>query len=206
MRLPRLIRLLMSATPLPETIRAAARKTSAEEPQLLNSERIRDRFGSYGIEILEDAAGLRRANLYSGTDADTICRTYALVRTIDAAPEIDVEHGAITTGRSIGATFRAGGWTVAKKTLLTAAADLAVIDPDVTGLMRLAGSERIALHAYELIVERGDRSIHYATILELHHPDYLQQDELATLFPSGSNSTISPDTVTELLRHFELSR
>ena len=194
----------MSATHFPEPIRAAARDASAEEPQLLNSERIRDRFGSYGIEILTDSNGLRRANLYSESTAGRTCRTFALVRTIDAAAEIGAEHGAIATGRSIGATFREGGWTVAKRTLITASIDLATIDPDVTRLMQLDGTESIALHAYELIVERRDRSIHYATILELHHPEYLQENELATLFPSGGNATISPDAVTELLEHFEL--
>ncbi len=196
----------MSATSLPEPIRTAARHSAAQEPQLLNSERIRDRFGSYGIEILADAKGLRRANLYSHADAGKTCRTYALVHTLDAAPEIATEHAAIGTGRSIGATFRDSGWTVAKKTLLTGSTCLADIDPDVTLQMRLDGSERIAMHAYELIVERRDRAITYATILELHHPEYLEEDELATLFPSGTHSTISPETVTELLRHFELSR
>lgn len=196
----------MSATSIPEPILSAARNASAQEPQLLNSERIRDRFGSYGIDILADRNGLRRANLYSYAGAGKTCRTFALVRTLDAAPDIDAEHAAISSGRSIGATFRDGGWKVAKKTLLTGSTDLADVSPDVALLMRLGGSERIALHAYELIVERRNRAITYATILELHHPDYLGEEELATLFPSRTNSTISPETVAELLRHFELSR
>lgn len=196
----------MSASPIPEPIRSAARAACTREPQLLNSERIRDRFGSYGIEILADRNGLRRANLYSHADAGKTCRTFALVRTLDAAADIDAEHAAISSGRSIGATFRDSGWTVAKKTLLTGSTDLADIDPDVAQLMRLDGSEAIALHAYELIVERRNRAIRYATILELHHPDYLGEAELVTLFPSSANSTISRETVAELLRHFELSR
>ncbi len=196
----------MSASPIPEPLRTAARHASAQEPQLLNSERIRDRFGSYGIEILADANGLRRANLFSLADAGKTCRTYALVYTLDAPPEIAGEHAAIAAGRSIGATFRDSDWTVAKKTLLTGSTGLANLDPDVARQMRLDGSERVALHAYELIVERGDRAITYATILELHHPEYLEEGELERLFPSGSHSTISPETVTELLRHFELSR
>jgi hypothetical protein len=196
----------MSATAIPEPIRTAARNASAQEPQLLNSERIRDRFGSYGIEILADNNGLRRANLYSHADAGKTCRTFALVRTLDAPRDIDTEHAAIASGRSIGATFRDSGWTVAKKTLFTGNTGLADIDPDVTRLMRLAGTERVALHAYELIVERRDQAITYATILELHHPDYLGEAELRGLFPSSTHSTISPEAVTDLLRHFELSR
>ena len=196
----------MSVTPFPEPIRTAARHASAVESQRLNSERIRDRFGSYGIEILAEKKGLRRANLYSHTEAGKTCRTFALVRTLDAAPDIGGEHAAISTGRSIGATFQDSGWTVAKKTLLTGSVLLTGVDADIASLMQLDGSERIALHAYELVVERPGRAITYATILELHHPDYLGEDELTTLFPSTADSTISRDTITELLRHFELAR
>ena len=196
----------MSATPLPESIRSAAQNASALEPQLLNSERIRNRFGSYGIDILTDQHGLRRANLYSLADTGKTCRTFAIVRTLDPAPEIDYEHGAISSGRSIGATFRDSGWTVAKKTLFTGGVSLTDIDRDVAVLMRLSGPECIALHAYELIVERNDRAITYAAILELHHPEYLCEDELETLFPSRADSTSGPETVTDLLHHFELSR
>ena len=195
----------MSPTPLPEPLRAALRNAPLLEPPLLNSERIRERFGSYGIEILLDRDDLRRANLYSGNGAEKICRTFALVRTLDAAPAISDEHTAISAGRSIGATFRDGGWTVAKKTGLTGSVDLSDVDPDVARLMRLDVPKRIALHAYELIVEQADFAITYARILELHHPDYLEGDEVASLFPSPADSTINPDTVTELLRHFEVS-
>lgn len=196
----------MSATSLPEPIRTAVRNASAVEPQLLNSERIRERFGSYGIEILADANGLRRANLYSQSGVQKICRTYALVRTLDTAAEIAAEHTAISRGRSIGATFRDSGWTVAKKTLVTGGVAQADLDPEVARLMRLDGAERIALHAYELVVERPGRTITYATILELHHPEYLGECELASLFPSNIDSTISPEAITELLQHFELTR
>lgn len=194
----------MSAKPIPEPIRTAARTASAQGPQLLNSERIRDRFGSYGIEILADRNGLRRANLYSHADGGKTCRTFALVHTLNAPRDIAAEHAAISSGRSIGATFRDSGWTVAKKTLLTGSAALAEIDPDVSRLMRLAGTECIAVHAYHLIIEQHGQAITYATILELHHPDYLGEDELATLFSSSSDATASPATVTELLRRFEL--
>src|SRR5262245_52025727 len=48
--------------------------------ELLNSERIAAKFGSYGIEVLEQTDGTRVSNLYSGTGAEKICRTFAAVR------------------------------------------------------------------------------------------------------------------------------
>ena len=37
----------------------------ADEPQLLNSERIEQRFGSFGIDVLASEPGMRVSNLYS---------------------------------------------------------------------------------------------------------------------------------------------
>lgn len=194
----------MSAIPIPETVLAAAGDTPAVEPELLNSERIAARFGSYGIEIIAETENFRRANLYSGTGDDRTCRTYALVETRNTPRGIAGEHGAVLSGRSIGATFRQGGWRVTKRTLLTAEVDLALLDGDVVHLMQLPEAVPAAAHLYELIVDKDGRSIHYATILELHHPEYLELEVLEKLFPS--NATITPGTLHELLQVFDLKR
>lgn len=192
----------MSAIPIPETVLAAASESPAVEPDRLNSERIAARFGSYGIEIIAESGSLRRANLYSEEDRARTCRTYAIVETTDTPAEIANEHAAILAGRSIGATFRETGWRVTKRTLLTVEVDLASLDGEVAALMRLNEIEIAAAHLYELIIQRDGQSVHYATILEVHHPKYLDLDELRTLFPS--NSTISPQTLAELLQVFGL--
>ena len=51
-----------------------------EESVILNSDRIEQRFGSYGIEVLASEAGLRRSNLFSYEGDTAICRTYAVVQ------------------------------------------------------------------------------------------------------------------------------
>lgn len=181
----------------------AARNTPAVEPELLNSERIKARFGSYGIEILGEADGLRRANLYSEDTGTKTCRTYAVVRSNTVPEAIAAAHDAITHGRSIGATFRDDGWTVAKRTIATTGVELDRIDPAVAALMRLEASGRVALHLYELVINRDDLRIDYATILELHHPAYIDADALEHLFPA--DSTINRDSLHELLGVFGLN-
>ncbi len=181
----------------------AARNTPAVEPELLNSERIQASFGSYGIEILGEASGLRRANLYSEDAGSRTCRTYAVVRS-NAVPEgIAAAHDAVKDGRSIGATFRDAGWTVAKRTIATTGVELDRIDPAVAALMRLDVSGRVALHLYELVIDRDDVRIDYATILELHHPAYIDAATLERLFPV--DSAISEGSLHELLDVFGLN-
>ena len=194
----------MSAIPIPEPVLAAASNTPAVEPERLNSERIAARFGNCGIEILAVDGELRRTNLYSGTGNDRTCRTYALVETRNAPEAIQAEHDAILSGQSIGATFQKRGWRVSKRTLLTASVEPGSLDSDVLGLMQISPDAAAAAHLYELLVDKDGGSIHYATILELHHPDYLGIQELERLFPS--DLTISPDTLHELLQVFGLNR
>src|SRR5690606_38259117 len=83
--------------------------------ELLNSERIERRFGSYGIDVLESGGRYRVSNLYSVHDGAKVGRTYAVVAypaRID--PSIRAEHEEILAGGSIGAVFARNGWTVEK--------------------------------------------------------------------------------------------
>src|SRR5690606_34722880 len=58
-----------------------AQPAPVEVPQreLLNSERIERRFGSYGIDVLQSDGRYRVSNLYSVHDGAKICRTFAVV-------------------------------------------------------------------------------------------------------------------------------
>jgi hypothetical protein len=183
---------------------------SAAAPTLLNSERIKARFGSYGIDILGEVDGLRRANLYSHEAGEKVCRTFALVRSADVAESIAAEHAAIVAGRSIGATFRDSGWRVVKRTRYTGVLERELLGNElghaIERLMQLDPPVPLAVHAYELIVERDGMSLHYASILELHHPAYLDTDELTALFPVAADSTIKPGFRDEFLAQFGLER
>jgi hypothetical protein len=149
--------------------------------EVLNSERIAATFGSYGVEILEQTDGSRVSSLYSGAGDQKICRTFAVVRyqrpTID--PEVSAEHAAIVGGGSIGAVFVAAGWEV-RKTHLRYSEIRAT--PRLAALMRVPEGRRLAMDIYALDVAKGGRTIEYATLVEIHHPDYLTSEDLPATY------------------------
>ena len=153
---------------------------------LLNSERIEQRFGSYGIEVLESGAEYRVSNLYSGTGAQRICRTFAVVR---YPPRVDpafaAEHAAILAGGSIGAVFARAGWRVEKRHL--SFGTLAATGR-VASLMHIAVDTPLAVHVYVLEIVKGQRRFQYAAIVEIHHPDYLRVADLRTIYGPPNSS------------------
>lgn len=169
---------------IPPAVLAAALSACAVQPELLNSERIEQRFGSYGIEVLEQTSSVRRSSLYTTSDGTTTCRTYAVVEFADATiTDISAAHQNILAGESIGTTFKTAGWQINKETIYVG--ELAIDNPQhpIGLLMRLEGPANLGLHAYRLMLDKGVRSIHYATIIETHHPDYLVAADLLELYP-----------------------
>jgi hypothetical protein len=145
----------------------------------LNSERIAATFGNYGIEVLEQTRDSRVSNLHSVTGQEKTCRTFAVVhyQGIDAA--LSGEHAAIVAGGSIGAVFVAGGWEV-RKTHLRYGEMRAT--PRLASLMRIAEGTPLATHIYALDVKKADREVEYATLVEVHHPDYLTSEDLPAIY------------------------
>jgi hypothetical protein len=174
---------------------ADAQRPVSSERELLNSERIEQVFGSYGIEVISSTPTLRVSRLFSTHDEREICRTFAVVaypREIDGA--IAAEHSIILGGGSIGATFAAGGWRVSK--VHHYFGEL----PSTAKVEQLMGGiepSRLAVHVYVLGVSRGGVQIDYASIVELHHPDYLEVADLVELY--GPLSAPSVDSVDALL-------
>ena len=155
--------------------------------QLLNSERIAARFGNYGIEVLASDPRERVSNLYSETNGERTCRTFAVVRYPAAIdPALAAEHDEIVRGGSIGAVLAAHGWQVLKTNLSYIEIDA----PErVAGLMRIATGTRLAAHAYELDVAKAGRTFQYALLVEIHHPDYLQRDDLRAIYGPADAAT-----------------
>jgi hypothetical protein len=161
------------AQPAPVT---AARQ--AREP--LNSERIEQKFGSYGVAVLENGAETRVASLFSTDGNVRTCRTFAVSRypaKVDAA--FAVEHAEIVAGGSIGAVFAAHGWTVRKTHLYFGEAQAW---PALAGLMHVAPATTLAEDIYVLEIVKGAAVFEYATIAEIHHPDYLRSADLPALY------------------------
>ena len=178
---------------------AAALSACAQEPEALNSERIEERFGSYGIEVLSHEAGIRRSNLYSVHDDIRTCRTYAVVRFVDeSTPRVARAHADVIAGQSIGSTFRSEGWQIGKVTLHVGSLKMSDPDHAISKLMRLEEPVELGVHAYQLVLERDEQTIDYATIVETHHPDYLSADELETLYGAAIKSGLDEQEIQNL--------
>jgi hypothetical protein len=178
-----LLRALVAVVAIAGALAAAGQQAGRE---LLNSERIAQRFGSYGIEVLDATAGTRVSNLYSSTPGGRVCRTFAIVRyPNDIAPELAAPHAAILAGGSMGATLLEAGWQVQKRHLyfghVGATAKVAV-------LMQVPPGTPLAEHAYVLDVVKDGRVLPYAALVEIHHPDYLGESDLMAIYGTPSSS------------------
>ncbi|MDX1481395.1 MAG: hypothetical protein R3315_06960 [Woeseiaceae bacterium] len=151
---------------------------------VLNSERIASVFGNYGVELLAQSAAERTSCLYSVSAQQRTCRTLAVVLfAADADHGIAVSMQRIRAGASLGATLQADGWAVAKRNRWLADYDVdPVAMPVVARLLRLQRRERLALHVYDLEAVRSDRRLQIATVIELHHPDYLDAADLRRIY------------------------
>ena len=183
----------------PPSVLAAILSACATESVVLNSERIEQRFGSYGMEVLASEAGLRRSSLFSYDGDTATCRTYAVVQ---FAEQFDNRYGdahsRVLAGNSIGATFKESGWEIRKNTLYVGHIRLPETRTQVGELMRLSGAHDIALHVYQLLLVRDDRPLEYATILEAHHPEYLSETQLRELFEYDGNGALPATDLSRL--------
>lgn len=174
----------------------AAPVSAQPQRELLNSERISAKFGSYGIEVLAQDDRLRTSNLFSTDGDERTCRTFALVQypsQID--PALAAPHAAILAGGSIGAVFAAQGWEVRKTHLHYGEIDAS---PLLANLMRIDEQTPLAEHVYVLDVAKDGRVLEYAALVEIHHPDYLRVRDLATIY-GAPDTAARRDLVNELL-------
>ena len=149
----------------------------------LNSDRIRQTFGSYGVEVLLQDERQRISSLYSGTGDQTITRTYAVVDYLDRpSPEWLADHERIVAGASIGATFRQSGWEIEKQHLFIGELEVPPAYGDIGRLMRIDLPATLATHQYLFVIRREGRSADYARITEIHHPEYLSAADLRGLY------------------------
>lgn len=189
----------MRTNQVPLVVLAAALSACAIESETLNSERIAQRFGSYGLELLPAEPGLRRSNLYSTENDVSICRTYAIVRFADPSSNaISDEHASVLAGNSIGAIFKANGWQIIKETLFIGTIRVDSPGSEIGRLMHLEDSKDLAVHVYRLRLLKMDTTVDYATIIESHHPDYLAQADLESMYLTDDSETLDYENVNEL--------
>ncbi|MEM9533892.1 MAG: hypothetical protein AAGA23_23440 [Pseudomonadota bacterium] len=141
---------------------------------------IENRFGSYGIQVLQQTSAQRVSDLFSGSGLSRTTRTLALVNWPEQVPEaLAAPHGQILDGASLGATLRAAGWMVQKYTLTYSEIPA---PPWLARRMKISAATPVALHLYSLSARRGDAVYYYVDIAELHHPDYLTLERIPGIF------------------------
>jgi len=154
-----------------------------QSPLLGNSERIRLKFGSYGIEVLENSPSLRVSSLYSTHDGEKINRTFAVTsypNLIELA--FAKEHEAIINGQSIGIVFEKNGWLIDKHHLYFGEIETPSGHFGGTSQYVEAGKTQAAIHVYALVVRKHSSEFQYAFIAEVHHPEFLQLEDLAGIY------------------------
>ena len=156
--------------------------SACSQPQL-NSERIEQRFGSYGVEVLISSASQRVSNLYSMDGQRKICRTLALVLFDDPLDSsVAAEHEQVINGGSIGAVFKANGWMIKKVNLHLGTLDVPANAALLERLMDISLPDELAMHVYRFNLVKAHSLVEYATIVEIHHPAYLSSRRLNNLY------------------------
>lgn len=185
---------------LTPAVLAAVLSACATETVLLNSERIEQRFGSYGIDVLASESGLRRSSLYSIEGDERICRTYALVSfTEDLDSSYGPEHATVLAGNSLGEVFKANGWSMHKQTLHIGSVEIDSSASQIFQLMQLSSQPTLALHVYQLLLAKDEQVFEYATIVEAHHPAYLSAADLLDIYHYDDSESLSAESLDELI-------
>jgi hypothetical protein len=160
---------------------------AARDQGSLNSERIEQEFGSFGIDVVECRAERRVASLYSLQSGARVCRTYADVAfNVSILPELAVEHALVLAGQSIGAVFKGYGWNITKHHTQVGSVTLTLGDAGILSLMRLEAPQQVALHSYIFEVRKNGAIFDYASITERHHPQYLTAADLQAIYGAPS--------------------
>ena len=148
----------------------------------MNSERIRQEFGSFGVDVIECTTERRVASLYSLENGARVCRTYADVAfNVPILPELAIEHALVLAGRSIGAVFKGRGFGITKRHVRVGSVTLTRDDAAILSLMRLEAPQQVALHSYVFEIRKDGLVFDYATITERHHPKYLTAADLQAI-------------------------
>lgn len=150
---------------------------------LLNSERIERTYGSYGVDVIRASDDGRVSSLYSGTGDDKVTRTFAIVAySGQIRRAFASEHARVQSGESIGAVFRSAGWEIDKLNIFIGEMEIPAKYGLLADLMRIDLPKFLATHVYEFVIRKDGKSFDYATIVELHHPQYLSAVDLRDIY------------------------
>lgn len=173
-----------------------AEAASRMEHRQMNSEQIREKFGSYHVEVLHQDQGSRVASLYSTHNEQAICRTLAVTcfqRPLDHA--LTEADRVIRQGQSIGSTLSDAGLLLDREVLAEACVASGAAFERLTGASVKAGTT-IYLRIYQLSAGKGRTTLApYAVIAEAHHPEHTPPE--SRLPDQASLNTDAWDTLSQ---------
>ena len=164
---------------------------------LANSDRIRQKFGSYGIDVIENGLRIRVSKLFSADEGVKTNRTFAVVMypaVIEAA--FKKEHEAIIKGQSIGIVLKESGWSIEKHHHYFGELDPSAGFSAVHSVFGDIGEIKPVIHVYSLHIKKDQSEFHYASIAEVHHPGYLGMEELHAIYGSEFDGNLVKDQDT----------
>jgi len=158
---------------------------------LANSDRIRLKFGNYGIEVIENDLRIRVSNLFSTDTGVKTIRTFAVVMyPAEIETAFEKEHESIIDGQSIGIVFKEHGWQINKHHHYIGELDAVSDCSAVRAVFGDIGSIKPVIHVYSLNIRKGKAGFHYASIAEVHHPAYLGLEELKAIYTNELDGTL----------------
>lgn len=164
---------------------------------LANSDRIRLKFGNYGIDVIENGLRIRVSRLFSMDDGVKTNRTFAVVMYPDVIePAFEKEHEAIIKGQSIGIVFKENGWSIEKKHHYFGELDPSADFSEAHSIFGDIGEIKPVIHVYSLNIRKDSSEFHYASIAEVHHPAYLGMEELHAIYGKAFDDNLSKDRDT----------
>ncbi len=155
--------------------------------------------------MLQSNDNRRVSSLYSGSGDDKVTRTFAVVKfSGKVRPAFASEHSKVESGESLGAVFRSVGWEIEKINFFVGEMEIPAKYGLLAELMQIDLPRFVAAHVYEFVIRKDDRSYDYATIVELHHPDYLSAEDLESVYGEiifdDSNRTTVDDYIDPEIR------
>lgn len=169
----------------------------------LNSERIERLFGSYGVAIVHQSGVKRISCLYSLSGDQQICRTLAVVSFVEPMPEPLLSvHGEIRSGASIGATLKQNGWQINKINRYIGSVQFPADARFLASSMHIQVPATLPMHVYRLVASRGDQNLPYATLIEVHHPDFHTRESLEQVYQDLPGEPASAEEVAAFKAHF----
>ncbi len=182
---------------IPVTGQSAGTQSTGDA--LLNSDLIRERFGSYHVDVIRRSGDTRVSALSSDNDGKRVCRTFAVTQFLPGRLRVDPQvMQQIDDGGSIGATLRRAGIEVDKQTLDISDVTIDSAKHPAIQRMQLGAPAALALHIYTLGIRDDSDASPFAIIAELHHPEFLSGSQLFELFdlsPEDSGVAASLDAL-----------